>query len=239
MTVLLMVVGASRVIACLGMPSSVTKFIAESMAKNDRVAAAGVFYNAIKTNLSLSLPVAATAYWWSKSLSTWLLGTPEKAILFQLLALDIVVAAGLLPALSSAMLGLQKIKEMSAANLVYMATRQSLIVVFVFATRSLLGLVTAWIVSEIGLALMFLRHVESSIGPPVFTFDLRRLVRFSFPLFLQDAANYVYTWFDRVVLLTYLSLENLGMYTTAMTAFGVLVGVSARSPTACYACSTP
>jgi O-antigen/teichoic acid export membrane protein len=226
MAVLLMVVGLSRVIVCLGMPRSVTRFIAESMAKNDRMEAAAVFYQAIKTNLLLSLLAAVGMFLWSKSLSTWLLGTPERAILFQLLAFDIVVAAGLLPTLSSAMLGLQKIREMSLANLVYTVARQSLIAAFVLASHSLLGLVMAWIVSEIGLTLMFFRHVESSIGLPVFTFDLKRLVRFSFPIFLQDAANYVYTWFDRAVLLTYLSLESLGTYTTAMTAFGVLANVA-------------
>ena len=47
MAVLLMVIGASQVIVCFGVPSSVTKFIAGSMTKNDRVAAAGVFYQAI------------------------------------------------------------------------------------------------------------------------------------------------------------------------------------------------
>jgi len=88
--------GASPVIASVGMSGSVTKFIAGSMAKDDRAAAVGVFYYAIRTNLLLSLPVAAAVFWWARFLSTWLLGTPERAILFHPLALDIVVAAELL-----------------------------------------------------------------------------------------------------------------------------------------------
>ena len=234
MAVLLMVIGASRVIVCLGMPSSVTKFIAESMAKNDRVSAAGAFYQAIRTNLLLSLPVAAAVFLGAKFLSTWLLGTPERVILFQLLAFDVVVAAGLLPTLNSAMLGLQKIREMSSINLAYMAIRQSLIVAFVFAARSVLGLVMAWVVSELVVALAFLTYLRRSIGGFTFTFDLERLARFSFPLFLEDTASYVYGWFDRVVLLTYLSLASLGVYTTAMTAFGVLSGVAAAIGTSLF-----
>jgi O-antigen/teichoic acid export membrane protein len=198
------------------------------------VVAAGVFYQAIKANLLLSLPVAAAVFWRAEFLSTWLLGTPERAILFQLLALDIVVAAGLLPSLNSSMLGLQKIREMSPINLVYMAIRQGLIVVFTFATRSLLGLVMAWVVSELAVALALLKYVRSNMGPPVFTFDLKRLVRFSFPLFLQDAANYAYAWLDQVALLTYLSLESLGVYTTSMTAFGVLAGVAGAIATSLF-----
>ena len=234
MAVLLMVIGASRVIACLGMSSSVTKFIAESMAKNDRVAAAGVFYQAMRTSLLVSLPVAATVFWSANFLSTWLLGTPERAILFQILALGIVVGAGLLPVLNGVMLGLQRIRQMSMINLVYMAIRQSLIVVFTFVTRSLLGLVMAWVVSEFVVVLAFLWYIGSNIGAPRFTFNLRRLVRFSFPLLLQDAANYVYAWFDQVALLTYLPLESLGVYTTAITAFGVLGGVAGAIGTSLF-----
>jgi len=234
MAVLLMVIGASRVVACIGMPSSVTRFMAESMAKNDRAAAAGVFYQAVRTNLLLSLPVAAAVFWWASFLSTWLLGTPERAVLFQLLALDIVVAAGLLPTLNSAMLGLQRIREMSTINLVYMAMRQTLIVAFTFATRSLLGLVIAWVVSELAVALTLFKYVRSSVGSSTFAFDFKHLVRFSFPLFLQDAANYVYAWFDQAALVAYLSLESLGLYTAAMIAFGVLSGFAGAIGTSLF-----
>jgi O-antigen/teichoic acid export membrane protein len=117
MAVLQMVVGASRVVACIGMPSSVIRFMAESMARNDRARAAGVFYQAIRTNLILSSLVGLAIFLSAGHLSTWLLGTPERAILFQVLAFDTVVAAGLLPTLNSAMLGLQKIREMSAINI--------------------------------------------------------------------------------------------------------------------------
>jgi Na+-driven multidrug efflux pump len=151
--VLLMVVGASRIVACIGMPSSVTRFMAESMARNDRARAAGVFYQAIRTNLVLSSLVGLAMFCSAGHVSTWLLGTPQRAILFQILALDIVIAAGLLPTLNSAMLGLQKSREMSAINIVYMVMRQTLIVAFIFATRSLLGLVIAWVVSELVVAL--------------------------------------------------------------------------------------
>ena len=89
--------------------------------------------------VSLSWESRSVPFWWSKFLSTRHLGTPDKTILFQPLALDIVVAARLLPTLNSAMLGLQKIKEMAAPHVVYMAIRQSLTVVFTFAARSLLG----------------------------------------------------------------------------------------------------
>jgi O-antigen/teichoic acid export membrane protein len=234
MAVLFMVIGASRVVACIGMPSSVTRFMAESMARNDRAKAAGVFYQAIRTNLVLSSLVGMTVFLSAGNLSSWLLGTSERAILFQILAFDIVIAAGLLPTLNSAMLGLQKIREMSAINIVYMVMRQTLIVAFTFATRSLLGLVIAWVVSELAVALTFFKYVRSNVGSSTLAFDFKHLVRFSFPLFLQDAANYGYAWFDQVALLSYLSLESLGVYTTVIMAFGVLGGVAAAIGTSLF-----
>ncbi len=234
MAVLMMVVGASRVVACIGMSSSVTRFMAESMARNDRTRAAGVFYQAIRTNLLLSSLVGITVFLSAGHLSTWLLGTPERAILFQILAFDIVVGAGLLPTLNSAMLGLQKIREMSAINIIYMVMRQTLIVTCIFSTRSLLGLVIAWVVSEFAVALALFKYVRSNIGSSTFAFDFKHLVRFSFPLFLQDAANYGYAWFDQMILLSYLSLESLGVYTTVITAFNVLGGVAATIGTSLF-----
>jgi len=234
MAVLLMVIGASRVVACIGMPSSVTRFMAESMARNDRARAAGVFYQAIRTNLVLSSLVGIAVFLSAGHLSSWLLGTPERAILFQILAFDIVIAAGLLPTLNSAMLGLQKIREMSAINILYMVIRQTLIVTFIFATRSLLGLVIAWLVSELVVTLALFKYVRSNIGSSTFAFDFKHLVKFSSPLFLQDAANYGYAWFDQVILLGYLSLESLGVYTTVITAFGVLGGVAAAIGTSLF-----
>jgi len=79
-----------------------------------------------------------------------------------------------------------------------------------------------------------IKYVRSNVCPPTFCFDLKRLVGFSFPLFLQDTGNYVYAWFDQVALFTHLSLEGLGVYTTSMTAFGVLGGVAGAIGTSLF-----
>ena len=225
MAVLLMITGASRMITCLGMPASVTKFVAEQLAIGNREKAAGCFYHALRANLAVSLPISAAVFLSAPFLSTTLLGTSDKAALFQILAFDIIATAGLLPTLNSAMLGLQKIRRLSMMSIGYMATRQSLIVAFTLLTRSLQGLVMAWLVSELLFAFALFFSVHSSLGPPTFSFSLKHLVKFSFPLSLQDAVSYVYAWFDRAILLAYTTLDALGIYNASMTAFGVLNNV--------------
>lgn len=80
----------------------------------------------------------------------------------------------------------------------------------------------AWLVSELLLTFVLFFYLRGSLGPPTFNFSLKQLTKFSFPLFIQDAVNYVYAWFDRAILLAYTSLDALGIYNASMTVYGVL-----------------
>jgi O-antigen/teichoic acid export membrane protein len=61
---------------------------------------------------------------------------------------------------------------------------------------------------------------------------MRRLIDLSLPLLLQDTLSYLYAWFDRAVLLSCVSLQELGTYNVVITAFGVISGVPAAIGTA-------
>jgi O-antigen/teichoic acid export membrane protein len=230
--VLTMVTGACQLTANIGMSSGVTKFMAESLARNDRKSAAGAFYQAFRTSAALSILLALALFATSQFLSEYLLGAPDQTVLFQLSAASIVATAGFLPILNSAMLGLQRIREMAIIGTLYSVMRQALIVSLVFLTHSLRGLVVAWIISGTLASVILLTYVVSKLGPPSFSFDPRHLIRFSTPLFLQDIVNFTYSWFDRAILLAYTSLATLGIYSAAMTAFGVLAGVPSSIGTA-------
>ena len=233
MAVLMMITGIARIFACVGMPASVTRFVAENLAKKDQETAAGSFYQALRANLAVSIPIAAATLILARQLAATLLGDPDKAILFQILAFDII-PTGLLPTLNNAMLGLQKIKQLSTINIAYMAIRQALIAALTVITRSLQGMVTAWVISELLATLVLYAYVRSNLGPATFHFDLKHLTKFSFPLFLQDIVNYVYGWFDRAMLLAYSSLDIVGVYNASMTAFGVLASVPSAIATALF-----
>lgn len=230
--VLTMVTGACQLLANIGMPSGVTKFTAESLARNDRKSAAGAFYQALRTSATLSILLALTVFAMSPILSEYLLGTPDQTALFQLSAASIVATAGFPPILNSAMLGLQRIREMAIIGILYSVIRQALIVSLVFLTHSLRGLVAAWIISGTLTSIILLTYVVSKLGPPSFSFDPRHLIRFSTPLFLQDIVNFIYSWFDRAMVLVYVSLSAVGIYNATMTAFAVLAGIPGAIGTA-------
>ena len=225
MAVLMMIIGAARLIACLGMPTSVTRFLAEHLAREDREKAAGCFYQALRLSFAISIPISIALFLLAPFLSLMLLEKPEHMLLLQILAIDIVPSAGLIPLLSNAMLGLQKIRQLSTISIAYNVIRQTLIIFLTIITRSLQGLVVAWLISELVFASVLLSCVRRDLGPTSFSFSLKHLVKFSFPLSLQDAVSYVYAWFDRAILLAYTTLDALGIYNASMTAFGVLNNV--------------
>ncbi len=108
--------------------------------------------------------------------------------------------------LNSAMLSLQKPREMAIIAVLHLVTRQTLVILLVALLRSLHGLVIAWVISTI------------------FCFRPETFHAVLFPPFMQDMLNFICNWYDRVCS-QHASLSQVGTYYSAMTAFGLLVGL--------------
>lgn len=231
---LTLVVGICQLIANLGLPNTATKFIAEHMGKNDHRNASSIFYQTLKVSLSLSVALALFCFIFADSISLHLLRTTAYARLFQVLALDIVFAAGIFPVLTNSLLGLQKIREIATFNIISLAMRQIFIVSLLLSGYGIFGIVVAWCVSDFVNCTLGTSVILRSIGPPTSSFSLTRLLKFSSPLFLGEIASFAYGWFDRVQLLVLVSLSQLGVYNVVISAFGVLVGIQGAISTALF-----
>lgn len=82
--------------------------------------------------------------------------------------------------------------------------------------------------------LLMVISVFRALGPPTFEFSLKRLLRFSVPLMPGNSISFTYSWYDRVLLVPYVSLAELGIYNAALTAFGVLSAIPSGMATALY-----
>jgi O-antigen/teichoic acid export membrane protein len=208
-------------------PQAVIKFVAENISLGFRSVAAGAFYKALVANVVISAPVAAAIYVGASFLSSHLLGNPALAPLFQILAFDIFISAGLLQILTAALLGLHMFRETAIIGLVVGGViRQILIISLIIILKSFAGLVIAWVVSDAGTAVIYLVLTVRALGAPRFDFPLIRLFRYHLPLQLQGITTYAQSWFDRALLLVFVPLATLGIYNAALTAFGVLTGVT-------------
>jgi len=232
LAVLLLVNGACVVVGTLALPQAATRFMAENLAKIKPDKASGVFFQAIRSTLVFSLPLALSTFFAATTLATSLVGQQGVAVLFKFLSLDIILYTGLLPVLIASMLGLQKFRDAAFLGIVNILVRQSLIVFAVIILQSFLGLVIAWVIADAIAAAIYLTYMIRLLGPPHFGFPLKSMLKFSLPLWVSNNVGFAAQWFDRVILLLLVPLATLGVYSVTVTAFSVLIGVaSAMSDT--------
>jgi O-antigen/teichoic acid export membrane protein len=224
-TILLFVNQLGQTIATLGLPGAVTKYVAELISQGKDDAAGAAFYQAMRTLLFLSCALALAVFAEAGTLSVQLMGQRAYAPLFQVLALDMVVYAGPLPVLVTAMYGLQKFREAASVGVVATLMQQTLVIALLLLLRSIVGLVLAWVITDIAAVAMYLAYVSRALGTPRFDFPLKKLLSFSWPLSVSYGISFASTWFDRALLAILFPLATLGVYNATITAFGALVSI--------------
>lgn len=233
LAVLTLVGGTCIVTGTLSLQQAAVRFVAENL-RSIRTTAASVFYQAIRTTLFLAVVLGAAIFFGARLLATNLLGSETYTIYFQLQAFDVVLTTGLIPVLSGTMLGLQKFKQAAGIGTLGTVVRQSLIILLVLLMQSFLGLVVAWIISDLALASMYTIYLIKRLGPPRLDFPLGRLLRYSWPLALGNGISYLYGTFDYAVLLILAPLTTLGIYNVTIQAFGVLTAISTAITTTLF-----
>jgi O-antigen/teichoic acid export membrane protein len=225
MAVLLLVQGFCQLIATLALQQAVTKFISENLEPGGKHVAASVFYQAMRLTLLSATLIALVVFLGASLLASEMLGDQTHAVLFQVLGLDIVLYAGALPVLTGTMLGLQRFKETAMIGIINTLVRQSLIIVLIVFLQDFLGLVIAWVIADSVAASIYMGYISRALGRPRFGFPLTKLLGFSWPLTVSNAATFASAWFDRALLLIFVPLATLGVYNATVTAFSVLVGI--------------
>ena len=225
MAALTFVVGFSQIVVNLGLPAAATKFTAGFLGKNDREGAASVCYQTLKVSIILSSLAGVFCFVFSDSISLLLLKTTDYSVLFKILSLDIIVT-GFWGGLYAGVVGLQKFREASIFNLIKLAVRQVLIVFALLSGYGLVGLVIAWVLGDLLNVIFYGVVIFRSFGFPRFNFSLKRMLKFSYPLYFGGIVAFVYGWFDQALMLAFLPLGELGVYSVALRAFGALTGIT-------------
>jgi O-antigen/teichoic acid export membrane protein len=188
--------------------------------------ASSAFYQTFRVSLILSLPLTAFIFFGATFLSSTLLGTAAQAGLFQVLAVDMLVNAGVLPVAIGATLGMKRFKVAVIIGLLGAVMRQCLIILLIVVMKNFVGLVFAWFFSDSAMLVAYGLYNIRALGPPKNPFALRKLLNFSWPLTVGNIISYAYGSFDRGVLIANVSLASLGVYNAALTAFSALNGIT-------------
>lgn len=234
-TILMLASGFCQTFATLAIPGAATKYVAEHMARGEKGVAAAAFYQAMKLTLPLGLIFGFVMFFGSHTLAVQLLGEARYAFLFQVLAFDTVISSGILPVLLGVLLGLHKFREMAVVGVVMGSIlRQLLIIGLLLLLRNFVGLVIAWVLSDIAMGSAYFLYAIRFLGRPRFDFPLRKLIGFSWPITIGQAASFAQTWYDRALLIVFVPLATLGIYNAAIVAFGVLTSISGAMASALF-----
>jgi len=210
--------------ASFALPSAAVKFIAELKGQNDKKSAAGVAFQILRFSGVASIVFGSLVFLFSTQVCYLLTKTTEYVEVFKILALDLVFA-GFLPSLNGIMIGLQKMKELAGLNVVSYIISKVLSIVFLLVNLGLWGVVLGWLIGDLCAFFLFIGYVLRSFGMPSFGFSLKRILGFSWPIYLSSWAGFGYSWFDRVLLVAYVPLADVGVYNIAVTAFGVMASI--------------
>ena len=135
-----------------------------------------------------------------------------------MLSLDVLLLS-VLPLLSSFLLGAGRLKEIACYGLASTLVRWVAIVVFLLQGFGVLGVVLDWILGDLlGVAAYSISVLRSgALGSVVFNLKgtLSKLLRLSFPLYLASVVSFLYSYYDRVVVLAFLPLSDVGVYDVA------------------------
>jgi O-antigen/teichoic acid export membrane protein len=225
LTVFTLITTLASTLVGLGLPSAATKYIAEHIGKGDRAGASSVAFKILKNNFLLSIPAALFIFFFSDYIGLSLLKTTIYSPLFKVLALD-VFAVAILPCLQNSLIGAQKIREAAMLILLKLGIRQILIVAFLLYGFGLFGIVVAWVIGDMITVFIYIAAILKFLGTPVSSLSMKHLLKFSSPIYLSELVTFMYSWFDRVVLLAFLSLSELGIYSVSLKAFGVLDSIN-------------
>lgn len=172
-------------------PQAVTKYVAENYSKGSISTAAAAYYQALRANLAIYVPVIVIIYFGAPFLATHLLGDASYAPLFQVLAFDTFFYGGALPIITAALFGLRMFQEIASFGLVIGGfLRQILIILLIVLMRNFVGLVIGWLVSDAALAIIYFSYTIRILGEPRFDFPLRTLLRYYWPLEIQSIMGY-------------------------------------------------
>ena len=211
-----------------GLNQTLAKFVSELKGRKEDVSTHVVSALSFRAPVSFLLALALFAS--SSHLSNLLFRTNAYSSLMALLAADSFLIS-VSPLLNSVLWGLGKLKEMATYTISSRTIRWACIAAFLMNGYGLFGVLLGWVIGDLTLLLLYSFKVKNYVK---FSGQksleglscLPELLRFSWPLYLASTVYFLYTWYDRALILAFLPLSDLGVYNIAYMAFSMLASIA-------------
>ncbi|MEM3030005.1 MAG: oligosaccharide flippase family protein, partial [Thermoproteota archaeon] len=128
--------------------------------------------------------------------------------------------------MSNVLLGLGKIKNIAVYGVLSTIVRWLCIIVLLLNGNGLIGLAIGWVMGDSVALLLYSITVTKNVGSKLqvaqkYVAILSDLLKFSWPIYMSSIIHFLYTWYDRVLILTFLTLPDLGVYNVVYQAFSI------------------
>ncbi len=224
-TLLTFVLNMVSIFGAFALPSAAAKYIPQFVAEGDIERAKSVVTRLLQIWLFASVICFSFFFVPAESLSQFLFGSIEHAILFRLLALSVVFTV-LNLLMQNCLRGLQKIGEFALLSFVYAVLQSVLGIFLLLAGFGLLGVVISWLIGVTVSSLASLALTLKYLGLSRKPHPLKPLLNFSYPLYISNIISYFASWVDSLLIFSYTSAvlgpteaqELLGVYYVAVRA---------------------
>ncbi|MCX6749298.1 MAG: flippase [Candidatus Pacearchaeota archaeon] len=220
LTIILVVLAISD----LGIGSTITRYLAESIGKNKKIEARSRFWFLLKTKLLLSVLASVLLFLFS-GLIAGFFKKPELILPLKIGSIYLFLNA-LYTMSTSVFLSFQKMKYSAMGEAIFQISKLVLLVFLVFLSKSVVGIfiiLSLSLLLSLGYTLWVIdRKYSSLIKGRTIPVERRRMLKFSGFLTLSSMTLLVLANMDKLVLGYFLDLKFVGFYNAI---FSVVVGV--------------
>lgn len=236
LTELTLVSSFIQTISDFGLATSLPKFVSELKGRGEDSSAH--ILAAIIFKVPATLLPCLFLFVFSADTSSILFGAVDKFDLVRLIAFDSFILASA-PIFNGVLLGAGRIKRIAASGVFSIVVRWLVIVFLLVSGFGFYGTVIGWIVGDF--TLLFLYAVASvklvKRGETLFRRSVSlipNILKFSWPLFVAVIVSFIYASYDRVIIMAFLPLTDLGIYDVTYKAFTVLATLATALGSALY-----
>ena len=230
------IISLVQLLSDFGLNASIAKFVSEL--KGRREDSSKYIFSALSFRIILSLPLALMLFLFSNDISKLLFKSSIFSSAIKLIAIDSIFIS-FSPLLNSILWGSSMLKNMAIYGITSTSMRWLAIVFSLVNGYGLNGVIIGWIIGDIVFFFMlslttsrFIKFNRSMLHNSIK--KLSELLKFSWPIYVASITSFLYTWYDRALVLAYLSLTALGIYNVAYTAFSVLVTMASSLGSALF-----
>jgi len=206
------------------LPSALIKFVPEFIGGGKIDLARGVIKESIILGFVLSAVFSSACFLASPLISSLLFGSQIYGHLLELLALDISILM-FLPFIGNSLIGLQRFSNVAVANLLGAGIKYATATVLLNLHFGVSGVISGWIAGDLSILIIevfFLLKFRGKAASVPFSL----LAKYSLPIYLAGYSDYFSARVDQFLIIFYLGLEKLGLYSAAITASWVVLAIS-------------